>query len=341
LHGLLWRRSGAIVCILLTFVIGRFSDLRAADADAPALVVVPFDAVKAKQSQEAWAKQLGVAVEAISSIGTKLSLIPAGEFQMGFETGAPYERPRHKVQITKPYYLGVYEVTQEEFKKVTGRSPSVFSPTGFAKLVEGLNTQRFPVENITWFDAVDFCNRLSEKEKLASFYELSDVKMEGKAIKGASVRILGGEGYRLPTEAEWEFACRGGTETEYFFGNTCDGSQANVDGSNPFGVEAAGPYLKRTTTVGSYPGNAFGLFDMHGNVWEWCQDWYGADYYSKTPVVDPQGPPTGTERVDRGSGSINTASDARSTIRSHRDPSTRILRVGFRVARSPKAKAGS
>ena len=131
--------------------------------------------------------------------------------------------------------MGVYEVTQGEYEKVMGVNPSSF------KTVSGQDTSRFPVEQVSWNDAVEFCQKLSAKD---------------------------GVTYRLPTEAEWEYACRAGATTTFHFGGTLNGDKANVDGSNPYGTATKGPFLQRTTTGGSYPKNAFGLFDMHGNVWE-------------------------------------------------------------------------
>src|SRR5205814_1699464 len=108
--------------------------------------------------------------------------------------------------------------------------------------------------------------------------------------------------YRLPTEAEWEYACRAGTTSATHYGNSLSARQANFNGRDPYGVAEPGPFLLRPTEVGSYPPNAWGLFDLHGNVWEWCADWYGRDYYRQAPVEDPAGPASGSARVIRGGG---------------------------------------
>ncbi|HQU45660.1 MAG TPA: SUMF1/EgtB/PvdO family nonheme iron enzyme, partial [Pirellulales bacterium] len=221
-----------------------------------------------------------------NSIGMKLRLIPAGRFWMGspeseVERGGG-ER-RHQVRITRPFYLGVYEVTQAEYKRVMGDNPSDFSSGGKAAvLVSGLDTRRFPVENVSWDDATDFCEKLSDR---------------------AGERAAGRR-YRLPTEAEWEYACRAGTTTPFHFGGELSGRGANCNGNYPYGTSVKGPYLGRTTTVGSYRdrANAFGLYDMHGNVWEWCADWYDSKYYDDSAADDPQGPAAGSFRVIRGGG---------------------------------------
>src|SRR5262249_726304 len=177
----------------------------------------------------------------------------------------------HAVEITKGFYLGTYEVTQKQFKAVMGYNPSYFSrdgkrrasdtdfsykPTGGKDKVKGLDTDGFPVEQVAWGDQQEFIKKLSS---------LPEEKKNGHQ-------------YRLPTEAEWEYACRGGAtvKTTFQFGNTLSSSQANFDGNHPhpYGGGTKGKYLERTCKVGSYKPNKFGLYDMHGNVAEWCADWY-------------------------------------------------------------------
>ena len=142
---------------------------------------------------------------------------------------------------------------------------------------------------------------------------------------------MAGRAYRLPTEAEWEYACRGGanSSTPFSFGGSLSSTQANFDGDYPYGGAAREPYLQRTTAVGSYPPNAYGLFDMHGNVWEWCQDWFGP--YSRKSVKDPTGASTGEHRVLRGGSWYNGGSDCRAACRVHDDPGSRDHDGGFRV----------
>src|SRR5262249_39654904 len=198
--------------------------------------------------------------------------IAPGKFAMGMQTSEPIlygNETEHEVEITKPFYLGTFEVTQEQFEKVMGRNPSLFSATGSRKKdVKGLETKTFPVEDVEWAEAVEFCKKLSELPE----------------------EVKAGRKYRLPTEAEWEYACRAGTTTPFAFGNNLTLDQANFDGR----FENAGPqpakWLGRPSAVGSYKPNAWGLYDMHGNVWEWCQDWYQPDYYTKSPKQDPPGP---------------------------------------------------
>ncbi len=238
-----------------------------------------------------------------NSIGMSLVLIPAGEFSMGSPDSEADrglgEGPQHQVRITKPFYLGACEVTQGEYESVMGRNPSRF------KLVLGQDTARFPVEQVSWHDALEFCRHLSEAD---------------------------GRSYRLPTEAEWEYACRAGTTTPFSFGDVLDGHEANCDGNEPYCAEGKGPYLRRPTPVGSYAANAFGLHDMHGNVYEWCADWYDANYYASSPCEDPQGPESGEYRVTRGGCWFLSARLCRSAYRRECPAQAQYSFLGFRVA---------
>jgi formylglycine-generating enzyme required for sulfatase activity len=263
-----------------------------------------------------------------NTLGMKLKLIPAGEFDMGAPDLEPEsqddEKPRHRVRITKPFYLGVYEVTQAEYQAVTGTNPSYFSATGEGKAnVAGMDTARFPVECVSWLDAIVFCNKLSEREGLRPCYEA-----DGKPIAG-------GTGYRLPTEAEWEYACRAGTKTAYSFGDTISPSDASYGGNYRYYDKSKGPYSERTALVGSYRPNAFGLYDMHGNVWEWCDDWYDEKYYSKGPAEDPLNSTHGSSRVIRGGGWNVPAENCRAASRLRDTPTGTGLNLGLRVARVP------
>ncbi len=254
--------------------------------------------------------------EITNSIGMKLALIPKGKFWMGSPEGETSrdadEGPQHEVEITKPFYLGVFEVTQEQYQKVTGNNPSYFN-----KEKVGQDTSEFPVENVSWEDARAFC------EKLSNLLE------ESKA----------GCVYRLPTEAEWEYACRGRAilkkeeHTVFHYGNSLSSTQANFDGKYPYGGAGKGDYLKRTTKVGSYQSNDFGLYDMHGNVWEWCEDWHDANYYKRSPRQDPHGPEKSPEnrRVLRGGSWYLNGRYCRSANRPGLDPGARNDSSGFRV----------
>lgn len=256
----------------------------------------------------------------VNSIGMKLAYIPAGEFWMGSpdeEAERSSSELRHRVQITKGFYLGQYEVTQGEYREVMRYDPSWFSPDGGGKaVVQGQDASRFPAENVSWENAVEFCRRLSARP-------------EERAL---------GLRYRLPTEAEWEYACRAGTSTPFHFGGVLNGDRANCDGNFPYGTNKTGVYLVRTARVGSYDPNAWGLYDMHGNVYEWCADWYDSDYYKTSPVADPRGPSEGSSRVLRGGNWGYTAGYCRSANRDWYVDSVRRYYLGFRVAAVPSSE---
>jgi formylglycine-generating enzyme required for sulfatase activity len=249
--------------------------------------------------------------EITNSIGMKLVLIPAGKFLMGSpkgERGRDTDEEQHQVEITKPFYLGIYEVTQGQFKEVMGKNPSYFSTGGDGKdKVKGLNTDDFPVETVSWQEAQTFLKKLS-------------------ALREESKQ---GRRYRLPTEAEWEWSCRGGpTEYQTFHcGNSLSSKQANING-----WADREPFLARTCQVGSYKPNAFGRYDMHGNVWEWCSDWYDLDFYRTSPLKDPAGPSKGTGRVMRGGGWNRDGQFCRSALRVGRGPASVTSILGFRAA---------
>ena len=246
-----------------------------------------------------------------NSVGMKLTLIPPGKFKMGSPAGEVDRDPeelQHEVAITKPFYLGVYEVTQGQFEKVAGRNPSFFK----------LGADH-PVEQVKWSDAKEFCKTLS------------DLPAEKKA----------GRRYRLPTEAEWEYAGRAGTTTAFSFGDALSSDQANIDGRFPYGERAKGTNLQKTAKVGSYKPNAWGLFDMHGNVAEWCSDFYDPDYYKDSPHDDPKGPAKGVVKtgfgndyftVLRGGSWLDPARGCRSAYRFRLQPIEAYRIAGFRVA---------
>lgn len=297
----------------------------------------------------------------VNSLKMTMVEIPAGEFVMGLsETPEELARafplyrepspegnhlPRveelvdmtpHKVRITRHFFMGAHEVTIGQFRRFVDDAGYRTEPErdnggyGVDPETKEWTTKRdpryswrftgfpqgddHPVVNVTWADAVAFCDWLGKKE---------------------------GKHYRLPTEAEWEYACRAGTTTRYNFGddpedlaknaNTYDASCAKVfpewakwairgDDGHPF-----------TAPVGSFKPSAFGLYDMHGNVWEWCSDWYGPDYYTKSPLEDPQGPPTGRPRSRRGGGWHVWSLYAMSCYRNYNFPPSRYVNLGFRV----------
>lgn len=214
------------------------------------------------------------ASKVINSIGMSLVPVPPGRFLMG-DPLIPDAKP-HLVQITKPYLIGVHEVTQAQYQQVVGNNPSEIP--GDRRTADDR-----PVANVTWAEAVAFCEKLSARpqEKAA------------------------GRSYRLPTEAEWEYACRAGTRSPFWLGETLSPTQANTQASG----------ILATTPVGTYDANPIGMYDVIGNVWEWCYDWYGADYYLASPVDNPQGPTTGTRRVIRGGAFDTPVEDCRSAFR--------------------------
>jgi formylglycine-generating enzyme required for sulfatase activity len=249
----------------------------------------------------------------------RFTLIAAGTFTMGSRDplqelqrryGTVYrdftdEFPPHAVTISRAYYLGTCEVTQAEFERVMGVNPSYFARTGRgADKVRGLDTSRLPVESVSWHRAMDFCSRLSE---------LSEERKLGRV-------------YRLPTEAEWEFACRAGSTSAYSFGDGRDLPDFawNAEGS-------AGC----THEVGRLKPNDWGLHDMHGNVWEWCHDWYGRRFYERSAETNPIGPVVadGRRRVTRGGSWMHseTLGLCRSSARGHEPPDSENSNIGFRV----------
>jgi formylglycine-generating enzyme required for sulfatase activity len=258
-----------------------------------------------------------------NSIGIQLTLIPAGGFIMGSpgEDGEAFddETPAHEVRITRPFYLGVHEVTQAQYAAAMGNNPSWFSANGGGHAaIAGHSSDRHPVESVLWLDAVKFCNHLSETEGLTAFYEVEDQTVH--------VPNWRAPGYRLPTEAEWEYACRANSETRYSFGDDAAGLgkhgwyDGNSDG--------------RTHPVGLKSPNKFGLYDIHGNVWEWCWDCYGVRYYAESAADDPRGPSQGAARVFRGGAWDYRPQGARSAFRIRYSSEDRPFSVGFRVARN-------
>jgi formylglycine-generating enzyme required for sulfatase activity len=232
----------------------------------------------------------GIPTEALAldlGRGVKLELVyvKEGEFWMGSPEDEPERNPlegqkeanaekRHRVGITKPFWLGKYVVTQEQYTRLTQKdNPSWFGRYGRGRdQVTGLDTSQFPVESVSWDDAVGFCEELNRKHWT----------QVPEALRLAGYR------FRLPTEAQWEYACRAGTETPFHFGKELNGKQANCNGNYPYVTAEKGPYLGRTCRVGSYGANGSGLYDMHGNVWQWCADCYDPKYGSwLSPKKDP------------------------------------------------------
>jgi len=230
----------------------------------------------------------------------EMVLIPSGKFMMGSpkrEKDRDSDEDQHEVTITKPFYMGKYEVTQEQWESVMGKNPS---ETKGVKL---------PVTDVSWDDCQEFIKKLNDKTK---------------------------GGYRLPTEAEWEYACRAGTKTAYSFGDTITPKDANWNHNFISIKEIRNQYEQgkiKPVAVGSYKPNAFGLYDMHGNVYEWCEDWK-ADY-PKGSVTNPKGADSGERRVLRGGSFSNNARYTRSALRNDDSPDDRNTNGGFRLARTP------
>jgi formylglycine-generating enzyme len=241
-----------------------------------------------------------------NSVGMAFVLVPDGKFQMGSPAAEPGHRaneaPVHEVVIGKPFYLGVHLVTQSVYQKVTGKNPARFNAANGGG-------PEHPVESVSWDDAVAFCRRLSDRP-------------EERAA---------GRSYRLPTEAEWEYACRAGSSEPFAFGANFGAPQGNFDTGYPFGEADPAPGVGRTTPVTKYPASAWGLHDTHGNTWEWCSDWYGESYYSTLPLRDPPGPTTGKYRVLRGGGWKNQATACRAAYRNALAPHQKDSATGFRV----------
>lgn len=226
-------------------------------------------------------------------IALELVLVQPGSFVMGSDKGEDDEKPARKVTLTKPFYIGKFEVTQEQWQAVMGENPSQFRGA------------KHPVDGVSWDDSQVFLQRLSEK--------------------------LAGGTVRLPTEAEWEYTCRAGSSTAY-----SHGEDAVRLGEYGWFKDNSGA---QSHPVGQKRPNAWGLFDMHGNVCEWCADWYGSGSYAAGKTVDPDGPDAGDARVLRGESWVSTADTLRSAYRVGTPPEYRNSHVGLRIVYEPKKSA--
>jgi len=316
--------------------------------------------VQARNHQAAWAKHLGTTVEAKNSLGMAMILLPPGEFQMGSSPeqvafalewlkrirSAPAENRRlsdeealqHRVVLTQPFRIGRTEVTVGQFRQFVEATRYVTETERFgggnsSKAVEldskkksanwrepGYKvTDEFPLSQITWNDMIAFTNWLSERERQTVCYRRNE--------QGGWIRLSGANGYRLPTEAEWEYACRAGTTTHYSFGDDV----RELDHFAWYNRTAETREQKGARAVASKRPNPFGLYDMHGNVWERCQDFYRPQAYAQSALEDPEGPATGMNRIARGGGWHYLDLHARSAYRNNYSPIFRTGNAGFRV----------
>ena len=262
--------------------------------------------------------------------------IKGGTFMMGSpssEYGREDDEDQHSVTVSS-FYMSKGQVTQKEYEEVMGRNPSKFRGADL------------PVESVSWYDAIEYCNKRSIKEGLTPAYTIAKNKKdpnnlcEFDYVQWSVTWNRKANGYRLPTEAEWEYACRADTTTSFSTGENITTNQANYNGKYPYnsGYKPNGIYLRKTTNAGSFPSNPWGLYDMHGNVWEWCWDWYGR--YSMADQQDPVGPASGFSRVWRGGSWVDNGQYIRSAHRSVVMEKGRILisssrydYLGFRLVR--------
>ena len=231
----------------------------------------------------------------IADLSMEMLWVKPGTFEMGSPLGEAKRRDNetlHTVTLTSGFYLGKHEVKQAQWQEVMGSNPSRY---------KGGNR---PVESVSWTEVTAFCDKLTELERKAG-------------------RLPAGMSYQLPTEAQWEYACRAGTKTAFSFGDSLTSGQANINGG-PRGM---------TFHVGQYAANPWGFHDMHGNVMEWCHDYYGEDYYKQSPEQDPRGPASGDLRVLRGGSWYFNSRDTRSASRNRNDAYYRDVNNGFRLVR--------
>ncbi|MDR1925263.1 MAG: SUMF1/EgtB/PvdO family nonheme iron enzyme [Planctomycetaceae bacterium] len=272
------------------------------------------------------AKNLQQKIEKLTTVitknGSKLRRIPTGRFYMGSHDSDEFlrnnEHPQHRVLITKNLFVGVYPVTQKDFIELMEFNPSTAS-----------DNELCPVDSVSWYSAIEFCNKMSEAESLPPYYDLTKIKRRTNgAIETADVTILDGEGFRLMSEAEWEYVCRAGSITPW-----CFGDQVTDVGDHAWYFDNSS---SETHPVGEKKPNAWGIFDMHGNVMEWCYDWYGEFYYQtcQDEIENPQGPPDGTSKVLRGGAWQFGAEATRNAYRNSSSPDAISSVIGFRICRN-------
>jgi formylglycine-generating enzyme required for sulfatase activity len=264
-----------------------------------------FETVSVDSNGEIVDRQSGVVAckrqNLAAGVDLDLVLIPGGTFVMGDERHHPDERPRHEVTLA-PFYMSRYPITQGQYRSIMGDG------AGFSW------GQDHPIEKISWDDAIEFCTKLSQQT-------------------GVGEAALEENRYTLPSEAQWEYACRAHTTTAFYFGDLITPDLVNYNGEYPYNGAATGLNRERTTPVGSFPANAFGLSDMHGNVWEWCLDSYQASYHGAptdgSAWVDPNS--SDLKRVMRGGAWDYVARGCRSAVRCSLAPHLRVAGCGLRV----------
>jgi formylglycine-generating enzyme required for sulfatase activity len=328
---------------------------------APPPAMAPFTTPAAQAHQAAWAAHLGVEIESRNRVGMTLVLIPPGEFLMGSSTeqvdralewiktiprAAPgevdrirrEEQPQHRVVLSRPWQMGRTEVTIGQYRRFVEATNYVTEAERFGGGNSSKSdesdprkraarwhspgyqvTEESPVSQITWNDMVEFCNWMSKEDRREPVYRLNDRDMW--------TSNLSADGYRLPTEAEWEYACRAGTTTHYSFGDDV----AKLDDYAWFNRTA-----EQRSEIGARPvatkrPNPWGLYDMHGNVWERCEDFHDPNWYAESPAVDPRGPTAGGNRIVRGAGWHYFDLHCRSAYRNNYSPQSRTGNTGFRV----------
>lgn len=309
------NRFGGIFCaVFMAFLVGCGAPNADAPASAPAADTSPDE----------------VREETTMTVSKEFVLVRGGAFQMGSpedEAWRGADETLHSVTVGD-FYMSRYELTQKEYAAVMGENPSSFSG------------EDLPVENVSWLDAVGYCNARSVSEGLTPAY----------TVDGQNVAWdKSADGYRLPTEAEWEYACRAGTATPFYIAASPSADEANYYGHYPYGIEdnyfsqgnltvKPGEYRKTTLPVGSFEPNPNGLYDMYGNVGEWVFDYYGA--YPTEAQTDPAGPETGTLRVYRGGGWNDFAKNMRSAYRAAMEQDKGSFNLGFRLVRNAAAGTG-